>query len=954
MKYIYTIGLIVLHLIAYSQNGIVKGTIIDETGEPMFAANIGIAGTSYGASTDFDGKFQISAPAGTYTLTISFIGYNPIQVTDVIIKSDNVNVLKLIQLSANAISLNTVTISAVVERSTEGALLTVKKRSPILMDAISAQSFKKSADGNAAAAAKRIPGVSIEGGKYVYIRGLGDRYTKTQLNSMDIPGLDPDRNAIQMDIFPTNIIDNIKILKSFSANLPADFTGGIVDVETKSFPDVAFSNFSIGLNYNPSSSFNSNFLSYDGSSTDFLGFDAGVRALPVSTNEITRPIDIIIDRDRMLNINKSFSKNLSVSKKMSLIDGSFSYSFGNQILLKKHKLGYIGAFSYKKTFEFYNNKIENRWEKNPDSLIFNLDANKKTTGQLGVNNASVSLMGGASLKVENSSYKINLLHLQNGESKAGLFVSQNFKSNVNTVKTDILDYSERSLTNLLLEGNHTFNDNKLVYNWKIAPTLSKIRDKDVREIPYEVIINGTDTGYIIDPSNAGSPTRTWRYLDEMNFAVSNNLLFNHSILAREAKLNTGIYYTYKVREYNVIKYTLTGESNTYTGRPDELVNELSINNLTGGFYHSGGYQISNQYKGVQFNIAPYFSEEFYLLPSLKTIAGLRIEYYNQFFTGENQENEVYNNVKVIDDLGFYPTLNLVYEFNNQRKLRSAFFQTTARPSFKEKSLAQIYDVISGTTFNGNIDLLPTRINNFDLRYELYGEKNNSATFSFFYKKLENAIELTKFKSDEDNIQPVNAKSSDIKGLEFEVKSELKFISDIINSFSFSFNTSFISSRTYLFGDELSSKEDNLRDGESLTNNDDIQDRLFDALGISKNNKPYRVMQGQAPYLINAGINYTNIENNLELGIFYNVQGRTLSVVSINREPDIYSSPFHSLNLSVSKKLGVKNRMTISFGSKNILDSKKQLITDSFNAREEIYSSYDYGREFYFTLSYNLK
>ena len=185
----------------------------------MFAANIGIAGTSYGASTDFDGKFQISAPAGTYTLTISFIGYNPIQVTDVIIKSDNVNVLKLIQLSANAISLNTVTISAVVERSTEGALLTVKKRSPILMDAISSQSFKKSADGNAAAAAKRIPGVSIEGGKYVYIRGLGDRYTKTQLNSMDIPGLDPDRNAIQMDIFPTNIIDNIKILKSFSSNL---------------------------------------------------------------------------------------------------------------------------------------------------------------------------------------------------------------------------------------------------------------------------------------------------------------------------------------------------------------------------------------------------------------------------------------------------------------------------------------------------------------------------------------------------------------------------------------------------------------------------------------------------------------------------------------------------------------------------------------------------------------
>ena len=104
------------------------------------------------------------------------------------------------------------------------------------MDAVSAQEFKKAGDGNAASAAKRVSGVSIDGGKYVFVRGLGDRYTKTQLNGMDIPGLDPDRNSIQMDIFPANIIDNIKVLKSFSANLPADFTWVVVDIETKSIP----------------------------------------------------------------------------------------------------------------------------------------------------------------------------------------------------------------------------------------------------------------------------------------------------------------------------------------------------------------------------------------------------------------------------------------------------------------------------------------------------------------------------------------------------------------------------------------------------------------------------------------------------------------------------------------------------------------------------------------------
>ena len=177
---------LILSLNLFSQNGIIRGTVVDdETGEPLFAANIGILGTSIGTAADFDGKFELSTSPGTYKITISFIGYNSLELTDVIVKSDEVNLLNDIRLSTNAVSLNTVTISAEVQRNTESALLTVKKRSPILMDAISSQSFKRSADGNAAAAAKRIPGVSIQGGKYVYIRGLGDRYTKTQLNSMD-------------------------------------------------------------------------------------------------------------------------------------------------------------------------------------------------------------------------------------------------------------------------------------------------------------------------------------------------------------------------------------------------------------------------------------------------------------------------------------------------------------------------------------------------------------------------------------------------------------------------------------------------------------------------------------------------------------------------------------------------------------------------------------------------
>jgi len=939
-------------------NGIIKGTIVDENGEALFAANIGVNGTSFGASSDFDGNFELSIPPGQYDLTLSFIGYHTLKITDVLVTSNNINILNQIILNSNAVNLNTVTISATVQRNTESAIMMVKKKSPILMDAISSQSFKKSSDGNAAAAAKRVSGVSVIGGKYVFIRGLGDRYTKTQLNSIDVPGLDPDRNAIQMDIFPTNILDNIKILKSFSADLPADFTGGIIDIETKSFPDEPFTSLSFGTNFNNNSSFNNDFLSYDGSKTDFLGFDGGLRSLPVSTTAQSLPIDIILDYNNMLSINNSFSKNLSVIKKTSFFDGNFSFSFGNQYNMNNYKLGYITSFSYKNSFQFYKNKIENRWEKSSNQNTYNLEPTKKTIGDLGKNNVSLSIMSGIGIKNNKSSLKINLLHIQNGESKAGLFTTQNFKSNVNVVKTDILDYSERSLSNLLVEGKHSFNDNNLTYTWKISPTISKIRDKDVRETPYEVIINNNDTSYIIDPSNASSPTRTWRFLDETNFAISNKLKYKHTLLENKASLSTGIYYTYKERDFDVILYTLSANgiitNSQFTGNPDELLNNLAISNINQiGFYHSGGSQISNKYNGRQLNFAPYISEDFYFNNSLRSVIGVRMELYNQFYSGENQENEVFNNEKVIDDISFYPSFNFIYELNKNKKIRASYFKTTARPSFKEKSLAQIYDVISGTTFNGNINLLPSFINNFDLRYELYGEKTNSATISLFYKDLKNAIELTKFKSDEDNIQPVNSEKSNIKGVEIEVKSEIFFISDLINKFNLNFNTSFISSRTYLFGDELISKLDNLREGENLSDNNDIHERFLNLFGVN-NNDYYRVMQGQAPYIINFGLNYQNIENKIQAGLFYNVQGRTLSVVSINREPDIYTAPFNSLNFNFSKKFGQNFNYNLNFGVKNILNSNKQMITSSFNTNDEIYSSYNTGRELYLKFSIDLK
>ena len=242
-------------------------------------ANVLIKGTNTGVTTDFDGNYTINLDSGTYTLIFSFVGYKTKEITDIKVGEKDVKEIN-VNLSSSSVGLKEVVISVTVQKNTDEALLMMQKKSANLMDGLSSESFKKVGSGNLANAIKRAPGVSVMGGKYVYVRGLGDRYTKTILNGIDIPGLDPDRNTIQIDLFPTNILENVQIIKSFTADLPADFVGGLVNIVSKDFPSKKNSSFSVNTGFNPVMHFNESYRSYKGSSTDFLGFDDGSRSIP--------------------------------------------------------------------------------------------------------------------------------------------------------------------------------------------------------------------------------------------------------------------------------------------------------------------------------------------------------------------------------------------------------------------------------------------------------------------------------------------------------------------------------------------------------------------------------------------------------------------------------------------------------------------------------------------------
>jgi len=237
-KVVFSVIILLLTSQLYSQKGTIRGTIFDDTlGEALMGVTVIAEGTITGTITDLDGKFNLTLPAGSYNLKFSFVSFETLTVKDVKVTDGGVTVLDDLKLKTATLGLGEVTITASAVRNTENSIMTIKMKSPNVLDGISAAGFRKMGDSDAASSMKRVTGVSVEGGKYIYVRGLGDRYTKTIINGVDMPGLDPDRNSIQMDIFPTSIIDNIIVHKSFSADLPADFTGGVVDIGIKDFPE---------------------------------------------------------------------------------------------------------------------------------------------------------------------------------------------------------------------------------------------------------------------------------------------------------------------------------------------------------------------------------------------------------------------------------------------------------------------------------------------------------------------------------------------------------------------------------------------------------------------------------------------------------------------------------------------------------------------------------------------
>ncbi|MEZ7930527.1 MAG: TonB-dependent receptor [Flavobacteriales bacterium] len=950
MKKLYFIALLLTSSLVYSQ-GTISGTVFDgETGETIINATVQVLGTSKGAVTDFDGNFSFKLKSDTYDLKISFISYETILVKKVFVANNETTILEEIKIDQKSEEMAVFTVVGEQVRNTEGALDIIKMNDVKMLDGITSDKIKLTGDGTAGEAAKRITGVSVDGGKYIYVRGLGDRYTKTTLNGVSIPGLDPDRNSLQMDIFPSNLISNIIVSKNFTADLSPDFAGGAINIETTAFPDKKVFDVSFGMSYNPQMHFNNEFLSYEGGNTDFLGFDNGTRSLPTNANSNNIPTPISgASKEEVYDFVTSFDKELGAKQQTSLTDYSLALTFGNQFDLKNQKskrISYIMSASYKSEYKFYDNVTYGEYQKSLESSDTELKYATVQNGQIGERQFLIGLLGGIAYKTNEDQLKFTAMHLQNAEKRAAQFNIDNNGEAVGQsgyiASSDNLEFNQRGLTNFLLEGEHIREKSNWEINWKLSPTFSSSEDPDIRKTAF----TNAPLDTFFSAGAGGNPTRIWRNLNEMNLAAKVDLTKKYSFREKKGKLKFGFSEIYKSRDYEILFFDVQffGGQNWTNSNPNKVLDQENLYTQGGNniYFQSGNKNPNpNSYESSVNNIGLYVSNEYMLSKKLNTIVGLRAENYVQRHTGRDQlyaSGDEFNGTnledeKVLESFDLFPSVNLIYKVKEKQNLRFSYGRTIARPSFKELSFAQILDPISNRIFNGSLfkyadwdgNLQETRIDNLDVRWELYKKVGQMISVSGFYKFFDKPIELVRIPEQQTSTeyQPRNVGDGMVLGLEFEFKTNIEMISSEKNIFSLSGNLILVNSQITMTDAEYNSRNGYIKKGESITNK--------------------RQMAGQSPFVVNCGIMFTNKESEIQSGLFYNVKGPTLYIVGAGLFPDIYTDPFHSLNFSINKKIGKDKRTKIDFKVSNLLGDNNYNYYSSFEAENQPYSEFNIGR-----------
>ena len=877
-------GIIVLGLLSAASSPMwaqqIKGVVIDQKSkETLIGAVITVDGTNVKAITNIDGNFQIDGlkKDKTYTLYINYVGYKTQKIDGVQAKDAD----QVIALQPDEQQLKEVTVTAVERRNTDAAMIQVAKNSPVIVSNVSAQEISRTQDTNAGEVIRRVPGVSLIDDKFVMVRGLSQRYNNVWVNGGAVPSSEADSRAFSFDIIPSSQIDNLTIVKSPSAEYPADYSGGFIIVNTKEIPAENSFNIAVGGNWNTSSAFQ-NFSYTKGSATDFLGFDNGLRNLNGGIQANLNPqFDAngkpVGDYATSL-LGNGLNNDWLVKNRKPLGDLKLAASLNQRWMLGGRTLGMLAALNYTNEYRTYENMENNLYgiydaaNDKPNYLRHSVDDQYN-------NNVRLGAMLNFTFLSKDGNHKYQLKNIFNQLATSRYTWREGVSAQSNLERSAEYYYRSRTTYNGQLTGKHTFTSDAL--DWSIGYAYANRLLPDRRRY---LIDDALQSG-VLALSTGNDISREWTRLDEHILSLGINDKHHFRFGSFEPDLQVGAYSEYRNRDYKTRNFIYNWN--------------VSDNNMPSDFRHSDiptlisdeanmGYdklylleekQMRNNYRGRNTLGAGYLAMS---LPfgKLGIHAGVRYEHNDMELISNTRDYEKSEQSTHYRTNDIFPSLNSTYKINDQHQVRLSYGRSINRPEFREVSSSVYYDFDLASNVQGNTELKNCYVDNIDLRYEFYPSKGELISLAAFYKHFDSPIEWTYTVAGGTDLiySYKNAKSANNYGLELDIRKSLDFIG--LRNFSWSFNGALIKSKVQF---EAGAKEEN------------------------------RPMQGQSPYLVNTGIFYKNERQQLDIALLYNRIGKRIIGVgrsegttgddSNARVPHSYEMPRNSIDLSFGKKFG---------------------------------------------------
>ncbi|WP_083750099.1 TonB-dependent receptor [Rhodohalobacter halophilus] len=937
MKYFITILFsMLLAVSAYAQKGTLTGTVVDEeTGEEMIGVNIFVPSASDGGVTDVTGKYNIRLDPGSYTVEFSYITHQKKIVEDVEIRSGEVTQLD-ITLAQSSQELDEVVVSARRIDNNEVSLLRLQKRSLPVQDGISSEEINRIGFSNSAESVRQVTGASVEGGKFIVMRGLGDRYSISSMDGIVLPTTNPYRNSASLDLIPSSMVDNIVVKKTFSPDLPGNFTGGAVDITTKSLPDRYYLRLNTSISFNDQTTFNNNFLTDPiNNSLSRLGYDDGSRKRNSdwADNEYLNRLNFYLIQIQNNNLSdqqiqgfnstmQSFSERpFHVNPRTPGLDHSLNVSFGNRHFFGDTQLGYNVGINYSKSYSQYDEReINNYSARIPDGSGSRMQEFQLNRGSESIDEVNNGLIGSVTLQLNptneitttsiyNNNATESVLDMQNG-AYPGALSSGSYNNRV-------ISFVQRELFNNQLKGRHTFDN--LEVKWSGNYILSSQYEPNTRFIGSPV-----DTqGRYFYVREVQLPFHFFRDLNDTQYNAKLDVEYKFS---NRFSVKTGGFYTQKDREFNEYRYQLenngTNASNpeflSFGEASGDFANYFSANNtgilgrnsegdLILGLTYRDQTRPENSYTGTEGISAGYLMGVWDVTDRLKLFGGVRIE-HTDFSVLSGSRNEALREGS-INEVDVLPSMNLIFALNEDSNLRLSGSQTLARPNMRELAPFASFDLLGGFPIVGNPNIDRTNVMNFDVRYEIFPSAGELFALSAFYKDFTNPIVMElDVATDQPQYQYINTNNGLLYGFEVEFRKQLGFIASALENVKFSTNFTYTNSRV------------------------DLSEREFETRELLDSSiKSYRPFPYQSPYLINMMLVYENSETGWDAALYANMAGKRLAANGAGAAPDVYEvngkldnngrvkSEIPTPDMSFRVQKTFLNRLSAALSVSNLLD-----------------------------------